>query len=262
METVDRRTEMPVIESCIYRALEREVSADTRVEETRAAAISVVGNLSAHVSADATGPDRSLTGTHRITLVQGNVITHVSSAVPLQLPEEPKRRAVALDLENNACLTLMFACTVEASHVTEEEVESVLRVLKLVGKRNVTALQWLSASVWCLVRSDDTRRQLLDTDCMESLIDLLQHWGPHLSASDDGDSAVVKFAEFAVAALWLLIIAPGEEIPEPETLVEARKKKTPHTPRMSSRLHLLCNRRRRRTLVAAAVAAAAGVARA
>lgn len=236
METVDRRTEMPVIESCIYRALEREVANDTRVEETRAAAVSVVGNLSAHVSADSSGPDRCLVGTHRVTLVQGNCITHVSNAVPDELPDDPPRRAVALDLESNACITLMYACTVEASHVTEEEVEAVLRILKLVGRRNVTALQWLSAAVWCLARSDETRAQLLETDAVEALISLLLHWLPQLSADDDGDSAVVKFAEFAVAALWLLVIAPGEPLPEPETLVEVR---AGHPPSISPREHLV-----------------------
>lgn len=228
METVDRRTEMPVIESCIYRALERSVANDTRVEETRAAAVSVVGNLSAHVlpadpSAADTGPDRALAGTHRVTLVQGNCITHVSGAVPKgDHPDDPAGRAVALDLENNACLTLMFACTVDAAHVTEEEVEAVLRAAKSVGRRNPTALQWLAAALWCLARSDDTRAQLLETDAVESLISLLLLWLPQLGAAEDPDAPVVKFSEFAVAALWLLVIAPGEPLPEPETLVEIR----------------------------------------
>ena len=76
MKTVDRRTDLPAIESCVYRALSRDAALDSshKAEAMRAAAIGVLGNLAAHLQPGASGAEAVLHGQHRVTLVHGNLV--------------------------------------------------------------------------------------------------------------------------------------------------------------------------------------------
>ena len=61
---------------------------------------------------------------------------------------------------------------------------------------------------WCLARSPDVRLQLLEADAQDVLVELLNYWLGDIMDCRLTGAPVVKLAEFAVAALWLLVIGP------------------------------------------------------
>ena len=154
MKAVDRRTDTPAVQSCVYKVLARPPGLDSpgRTESMAAAAISVLANLARHLPADAAGVEASLVGSHRMALVHGSAVGQVAAVCPAEVPQAPARRICCEDLEDILAATLMYCCTVDCSNLTEDEVEAVMRTLRAVGKRNDIALQSLAAAVWCLVR--------------------------------------------------------------------------------------------------------------